>query len=167
MRHDAYTGSRGSRVDQETASEALDPNEWLRQQQERTAALKEQAEQASAELDGSSVTVSSRDQAVSLTVNPGGILLDLRFGASAGDLSLTQLSDRILRTYQNACTQAAALTVEIMSDLVGEDSAALDFLINALPPLDEDDDGDDRYDDSPAHASGAEERTDAGAVGDR
>ncbi|MFD0691576.1 YbaB/EbfC family nucleoid-associated protein [Actinomadura fibrosa] len=119
-----------------------DPDKWLRDQQARAAAMKERADRAQEELAGSVTTLTSRDQAVTLSVNPGGVLQDLRLSPQADRMSGAQLTASIMETYRKACARSAARTVEIMSEVVGDDSEAMDLLRASLPPLEED--GDDR-----------------------
>lgn len=145
-------------MDQEPASVRIDPSEWLRQQRQRTTTLRVSAERASAELRDCTVTATSKDHAVTVTVSPGGMLLDLRFAATAQVFSLQQLAECVLRTYRSACSEGAELTLDIMSEVVGEDSPALQFLADALPPV-EDDDGEVEY--TRGSRTGATSRDDA------
>ncbi|KAB2362696.1 MULTISPECIES: YbaB/EbfC family nucleoid-associated protein [Actinomadura] len=119
-----------------------DPEKWLRDQQQWAAAMKERADRAQRELAGNTTTLTSRDHAVTVTVNPSGVLLDLRLSSHADRMSGAQLTASIMETYRKACGRGAARTVEIMSQVVGDDSEAMDFLRAALPPADEDDDQD-------------------------
>jgi DNA-binding protein YbaB len=116
----------------------IDPQQWAHEQQERTAALLERAEQAKATLEQSQVTVSAPDQSVTVTVNPGGALLELRFSPRAQALTLSQLAARVMATYRRACAEASARTMEVMTDLVGPGSSALDLLRSTLPAFDDD-----------------------------
>ena len=61
-----------------TGGSVRDPHEWLREQEQRTAALLAGAQAAQAQLAENSVARSSPDRAVSLTVNPGGGLRSWR-----------------------------------------------------------------------------------------
>lgn len=116
-----------------------DPAKWLRDQEQRIAKLQEQANRTKQELADSVVTVISRDQAVTVRVNPAGVLLELRISPQAERLGAAQLTARIMETYQKARSQAAARTVEIMSGLVGYDSDAMNFLRSTLPDIDDED----------------------------
>jgi DNA-binding protein YbaB len=78
-------------------------------------------------------TVSSVDGAVTVTVNPEGVLSGLVLSPRAEGMSPAQIANQILQTYEMACSQASARTVEIMSGLVGENSEAMDFLRAQLP----------------------------------
>ncbi|MFL6141549.1 MAG: YbaB/EbfC family nucleoid-associated protein [Labedaea sp.] len=85
------------------------------------------------ELTSTTVAETSRSGAVGVTVNPGGILTDLRLGRPASDLSLIELAAAIMETYQRAIVKAAKRSTEIMTGLVGEDSDAMRFLRAAVP----------------------------------
>jgi hypothetical protein len=111
-----------------------DPEQWVRDQEQRSARLVAEAERVREELASTVVTETSRDGAVSLTVNPGGILTDLRLGRTASDLSLLKLASAIMDTYRRAIGTAADRTTEIMAGLIGEDSDTMHFLRTALPP---------------------------------
>ena len=131
-------------MNQPATRSIVDPAKWLQEQRERIAAMRERAGRASAELREASVSTTSQERAVTVTVNPGGVLLGLRLGPQAEDMGRNQLAAQIMTTYRAACAEAAELTRDIMSDLVGEDSPALEFLRDALPSdMDDDDDDDD------------------------
>ncbi|TDD83288.1 YbaB/EbfC family nucleoid-associated protein [Actinomadura rubrisoli] len=127
-------------MDQDLPPAIADPDQWLRDQQGRAAAMKERADRAQQELAGSVTTLSSRDQAVTVTVNPGGVLQDLRLSPQAERMSGARLTAAIMETYRKACARSAARTVEIMSAVVGDDSEAMDLLRASLPPSEEDGD---------------------------
>ena len=114
-----------------------DPDQWIREQERRSAELAEKAEQTKRELAESATTVSSPDGAVSVTVNPGGVLIDLSLSRKADDLSFTQLQTVIMQTYQRATARAAARTVEIMAPLLADAPDSLAFLKSTMPVLDQ------------------------------
>ncbi|WP_018684156.1 YbaB/EbfC family nucleoid-associated protein [Actinokineospora enzanensis] len=121
-----------------------DPQEWVREQEQRTATLLAKAENAQAMLAENSVTATSPDRAVTVTVNPGGGLTSLVLAPEAERLSHQRLSALIMTTYTQAARQAAARTMEIMSGLVGGDSEALDIVRQAMPELPDPDPAPDR-----------------------
>ncbi|OLR93847.1 YbaB/EbfC family nucleoid-associated protein [Actinokineospora bangkokensis] len=110
-----------------------DPHEWLRQQEQRTAALLATAQDAQAQLAQNSAVVTSPDRAVSITVNPGGGLTALTLSPDADRMGHRRLAALIMSTYQQAARQAATRTMEIMAGLVGPDSEALDLVRQAMP----------------------------------
>lgn len=120
-----------------TAPHIRDPHEWMREQEQRTAALLAKAEEAKAALAENVVTHVSSDGLVRLQVNPGGALTSLEISQSAERIPMARLAGIILQTYGQATTAAAARTVEIMSELTGPNSDSLEFLKSTLPqPVD-------------------------------
>lgn len=115
-----------------------DPDRWVREQETRTARLAAEAGRAQQELAETQVTASSRDQSVSVTVNPSGVLLGVLLAPRAMELTAAQLSARVMETYGAACAEASRRMLEIMSGLVGEDSSAMAFLKSTLPPVADD-----------------------------
>lgn len=116
-----------------TAPHIRDPHEWMREQEQRTAALLAKAEEAKAALAENVVTHVSSDGLVRLQVNPGGGLTSLEISQSAERIPMARLAGIILQTYGQATSAAAARTVEIMSELTGPNSDSLEFLKSTLP----------------------------------
>ncbi|MFC3448444.1 YbaB/EbfC family nucleoid-associated protein [Amycolatopsis speibonae] len=114
-----------------------DPQEWMREQEQRSAALLAKAEQAKTDLENNVVTLSSPDRMVTVTVNPGGGLTSLALSPQAQERPPAQLASLIMSTYRKATTKAADRTLEIMAGLTGEDSDAVDFIKSTLPPREE------------------------------
>lgn len=122
-----------------TAPQIRDPHEWMREQERRTAELVAKAEQAKAALAENTVTQVSPDGLVRLQVNPGGALTSLEISQQAEKVQMARLAGIILATYAQATSAAAARTVEIMSELTGPSSDAVEFLKSTLPqPTDDD-----------------------------
>lgn len=117
----------------------MDPQEWVRQQEQRTTALLTRAEQARSSLAQAQATASARDRSVTVTVNPGGALMSLQFSPRAERLTLPQLTARIMEAYRAACAEASANTLKVMEQLVGSESSALDLIRSTLPKFDTDD----------------------------
>ncbi|MFD0206039.1 MULTISPECIES: YbaB/EbfC family nucleoid-associated protein [Saccharothrix] len=78
---------------------------WLEDLQQRSAQLKE-------DIDNSVVTLSSRDEAVTVTVGPNGALQNLSLGHRAAAISHTQLTTLIMSTVRDAQRQVAARVSE-------------------------------------------------------
>jgi DNA-binding protein YbaB len=123
-----------------------DPHEWMREQEQRTALLLAKAEDVQARLAQNTVSHTSPDRVVTVTVNPGGGLTGLTLTPDADRMDHRQLANLILTTYTQAARQAATHTMEIMTDLVGPNSEALDIVREAMPELPETED-DQRLDD--------------------
>jgi DNA-binding protein YbaB len=122
----------------------FDPEQWVRDMDERMSALRGRAESAKQDLEDNNVTLTSNDRAVTVTVNGSGSLLSLQYGSRAEGMSTQMLATKTMQTYQKACAEAAQRTTAIMSGLLGADSDAMDILKAAMPPppeADEDDSG--------------------------
>ena len=108
--------------------------QYLEQQAQRYAKMREDAERVKQQLAESTATVTSPNGSVTVTVGSGGVMRSLRFGQRAEGLPLAQLSASIVAAYGKACRQAAEQGVEIVSELVGPDSPTLQLMRNAIPP---------------------------------
>ncbi|MBP2473124.1 DNA-binding protein YbaB [Crossiella equi] len=117
-----------------------DPERWMREQEERSARLQEQANEARTALTQIMARETSRDGAAVVTVNPGGQLVDLEFTRRADDLTPTALRTAVMDAYRRAQAAVAARTEEVMSGLLGAQSESMAFLRSTLPapPVDED-----------------------------
>ena len=111
----------------------MDPQEWLEAQQQRTTELLERAQSAKAKLAGTRVSASARDQSATVTVGPNGMLLGVQFTPRAEELSLSLLSARVMEAYRAACAESSARTLEVMAELVGPESKAVDHIRNTMP----------------------------------
>ncbi|MBB5803108.1 DNA-binding protein YbaB [Saccharothrix ecbatanensis] len=87
------------------SSPPIGSTEWLEDLQHRSAQLQEN-------IDNSVVTLSSRDEAVTVTVGPNGSLHDLSLGHRAAAISHTQLTTLIMSTVRDAQRQVAARVSE-------------------------------------------------------
>lgn len=133
----------------------LDPDEWLAQQDARIAKLRATSEEATAELARANVEAADRDGLVTVTVNPSGVLLSAQFTSRAHGAAPAQLTAALMTAYRDATRAASAKMLDIMSDVVGEDTDAMNFLKSTMPDIeDEEDDrgsrggfGYDRYGD--------------------
>src|SRR4051812_4644621 len=112
----------------------------MREQEQRTNALLARAEDARTRLAENTITHSSQDRTVTVTVNPGGGMTALELSPEAERMSHRQLASLILTTYNQAARQAASQTMDIMAGLVGEDSEALDIVRESMPELPETED---------------------------
>jgi DNA-binding protein YbaB len=108
--------------------------QYLEQQAQRYAKMREDAERVKQQLADSTATVTSPNGAVTVTVGSGGVMRSLRFGPRAEGLPLAQLSSSIMAAYGKACRHAAEQGVEIVSELVGPDSPTLQLMRAAIPP---------------------------------
>lgn len=113
----------------------MDPQHWLRDYQARGEAMVRRSQEFQEQLQDISETATSRDGAVTVTVNPGGALQDLAFSPRIRQLpeaELAQLTLRMAREAQDRVAHRIAALVEPVSG----DGTALAFLRSQLPPLD-------------------------------
>jgi DNA-binding protein YbaB len=101
--------------------------------QQEAAALAARAEAAKAQIKALTGTLTSKDGAVTVTVNVAGALQSLSFGARADELPRQQLSALVMSTARRAQAQAAGRITEIMAPLIGENSKAMDFIKEQIP----------------------------------
>jgi DNA-binding protein YbaB len=116
-----------------------DPDSYVREQSAQFAQLREQAEQARAQLTQNTVTISDGDSIVTITVGAGGVMQSIKFGPRADQLQPAQLAAAVMRTYGHACRQAAARSQQIIGELVGAESPTLQLMRDAVPPDSDDD----------------------------
>lgn len=142
----------------EQPRQPIDPETWLREQDERIERLREQADRAAQALNSSQVTLSSRDQAVTVTVTPGGVLQEVRFSPRAESLTMAQLSAKLMETYGRACAKAASNSMSMMAGLFGENSEAMNAMRESMPSFEADDEEDDDRSEGQGSGFGAPER---------
>lgn len=121
----------------------LDPDEWMREQDERIAKLREQGERMSTDLAGARIEASDRGELVNLAVNPSGALLSVSLSPRALNLTAPQLSELIMSVYRDAQRRGSQRMMDIMSEHLGADSQSMDFVRSVVPQPEpeEDDDG--------------------------
>ncbi|MEV0645921.1 YbaB/EbfC family nucleoid-associated protein [Phytomonospora sp. NPDC050363] len=122
----------------------LDPDEWLRQQDQRIAALRASSEEATAELARANVEASDRAGLVTVTVNPSGVLMSAWFSPRTQGAAPAQLTAALMEAYRTATREASAKMLDIMSNVVGEDTDAMNFLKSTMPDIEEDEPDDGR-----------------------
>nr|WP_198151935.1 YbaB/EbfC family nucleoid-associated protein [Kibdelosporangium sp. MJ126-NF4] len=89
-------------------------------------------------LENATVTMSSPDEAVVVTIGPNGALQGLSLGHRAGERTPTQLAGLIMQTVGRAQRQAAANVAEAFAPL-GEGTDAMRMFATYQPPEDSDD----------------------------
>ncbi len=110
------------------------PEEIMQSLESRVAVLQEQAARAEHLLADSATTAASEDEVVTVTVNAGGVLTDIRFSPGARGMSGAGLAELTLETYRRATEEAGRKTAEIMSGLLGGDSEAAGVLQSFTRP---------------------------------
>ncbi|MGH3567019.1 MAG: YbaB/EbfC family nucleoid-associated protein [Pseudonocardia sp.] len=111
----------------------MDGHEWLTAYQQRVQDIGARAQRAQTELRHVEVTTTSRDGAVTVTVNPAGALLRLVLDERADRLTRVQLAEAVLATARQAQTLAAREAIEAVAPLLGEPSEAVRVLRAYLP----------------------------------
>lgn len=117
-----------------------DPHQLLDDYEQRTAALLERAEEAKAQIAGLTGSATSSDGAVTVSVSAGGALLNLSFGAKADDMPKDRLAAVVMSTAKRAQAQAVGQIATIMAPVIGENSDAMRFVQEQIPPIDIPDD---------------------------
>jgi YbaB/EbfC DNA-binding family protein len=101
--------------------------------------LKARAEDVQNRIRTASATAQSPDGAATVTVGPGGALLNLAFGNRAYRRPPAALAALVLQLIGTAQKQVSAQVAGAFGDLVGENSAAMGVLQEFLPPVPESD----------------------------
>lgn len=117
-----------------------DPHQLLDDYEQRTAALLERAEEAKAQIASLTGTATSSDGAVTVSVSAGGALLSLSFGAKAEDMPKERLAALVMSTAKRAQALAVGQIATIMAPVIGENSDAMRFVQEQIPPIDVPDD---------------------------
>ncbi|GLZ80403.1 hypothetical protein Afil01_52100 [Actinorhabdospora filicis] len=114
---------------------ADDPGAWSREFDRMAREMRERADRAGRELAAASVTVSSRDKAVTVTVGATGLLAGVEFGVRARALTQMQLASALMETYGRAVAEATRASREVLSEISGP--AALELFDELMPREDE------------------------------
>lgn len=90
-----------------STGEPGDARAWLADYRSRMEDLRGRAERAQARLAGLTATASSRDSAVTVTVDGSGALVELRFGARAEEMPRARLAELVLSLSREAAAEVA------------------------------------------------------------
>ena len=101
---------------------------YMQSFERRMASLRDRAENAKAQLDEANVRHESEEGELAITVNLSGGLVDIEFSPQARHLSMQGLRSLILESYQSATAEASQKSLSVMSDFLGEDSAAMSVI---------------------------------------
>lgn len=107
-----------------STADLSDTRAWLADYRGRMEDLRGRAERAQAQLEGLSATASSRDGAVTVTVNGSGALLELRFGSRAEEMPRTRLAELVLSLSGEAAADAARQVREVVEPVTAAGRAA-------------------------------------------
>ncbi|MGH3630095.1 MAG: YbaB/EbfC family nucleoid-associated protein [Sciscionella sp.] len=111
----------------------MEPNQIAGDYRREAAELGARAEAAKSELQRITGTLTSKDGAVTVTVNTSGALQNLSFHPKAESISHTALAATVLDTARRAQLAAARQVTTAMAPLIGNDSDAMRFLQEQVP----------------------------------
>jgi len=103
----------------------MDGREWLSGYQERLQDIRARAARAQRELAAATGTATSRDGAVTVTVNPAGALQSLVLTERAEGMSRVQLATAVLTTARRAQHEAAQRAEAALVPVLGEHGEAM------------------------------------------
>lgn len=110
------------------------PDELAASAQQGTAGLVERVEAIKSKINQLFGTATSPNRVVTVTVNASGALQNISFGPEADRVPRAQLAASILSTVRLAQATAAAQMPAIMASLAGENSAAMRYVQEQIPP---------------------------------
>lgn len=111
----------------------MDGQEWLASYRGRIAGIGARVAQAQRALAGVEATATSRDGAITVTVNPAGALQRLVLSERTTAMTRVQLAELVVATARQAQGDAARLATEAVAPLIGERSEAMHVLRSYLP----------------------------------
>ncbi|MCW2721223.1 YbaB/EbfC family nucleoid-associated protein [Pseudonocardia sp.] len=110
----------------------MDGERWLASYRGRLSEIGARAARAQDALACVRATASSRDGAVTVTVDPAGALQGLVLSEHSAGLSRAQLATAVLATAREAHAAAARQAHAAVAPLIGEDSEAMRVLRSQL-----------------------------------
>jgi DNA-binding protein YbaB len=111
----------------------MDPQQWLQNYQKKIAGFRAASEQLKENLGGALVTMSSPDEAVTVTIGPNGSLKNLQLSHRATEHSPQQLGSLIMTTVRRAQRAMAEKVVEAVTEFGGGEGDASTLIRNYLP----------------------------------
>ena len=113
----------------------MDFDQWLAQYTDNTNGLKQAADELERSLASATVTVSSPDEAVTVTIGPNGGLRDLKFSYRASDHHPAELAALVMKTVARGQRAVAEQVVEAYGPVGG--GAGMALLTQYVPEADE------------------------------
>jgi DNA-binding protein YbaB len=110
----------------------MDGREWLTGYQDRLRDVRERAARAERALAAVAGTATSRDGAVTVTVDRSGVLQDLVLTEHADTLDRRRLAAAVLDTARRAREEAARQAEAALVPVFGEHSPAMELLRSHL-----------------------------------
>jgi DNA-binding protein YbaB len=114
----------------------MDTERWLAQYRTRIDGMKQAAVDLSENLAAATVTTSSADESVTVTIGPNGGLRDLRFSHRAAEHTHAELAALVLQTVAKGQRAVAEKVVEAFAP-VG-DTTTMDMLTSFVPEVETD-----------------------------
>jgi DNA-binding protein YbaB len=111
----------------------MDPQQWLQNYQKKIAGVRQASERLKENLGGAVVTMSSPDEAVTVTIGPNGSLKNLQLSHRATEHSPQQLGSLIMTTVRRAQRVMAERVIEAVTEFGGGESDATKLIRNYLP----------------------------------
>jgi DNA-binding protein YbaB len=111
----------------------MDPQQWLQNYQKKIDGIRRASEQLKENLGNSLVTMSSPDEAVTVTIGPNGSLKNLSLSPRATEHTPQQLGALIMTTVRRAQRQMAEKVVAAVSEFGGAEGDAAKLIRNYLP----------------------------------
>lgn len=100
---------------------------------EELARVKAMAETVQERLQKATATVAAPDGAATVTVGPGGALMNLKFGSRAFSRSPEQLASLVMQLIGKAQLKASGEMMTAFGAMVGEGSQAMELLNQFIP----------------------------------
>lgn len=107
-------------------------DQWLAQYKTKIDGIKQAAAGLEENIAEATVTTSSPDGSVTVTIGPNGSLLDLRFSHRAGEHSHTELAALVMKTVAKGQRAVATKVVEAFAPL-GSGTSAMELLTRFVP----------------------------------
>lgn len=136
--------ARGERSEEWVVPEDLEASEQIvREWRERATERAEKFGQMQEQVEQLSITESSSDGSVQLTIGSNGLLKGLDISESAGNRPMSRLSTEIMRTLQVAQSRLPDLLQQTVDDTVGAEDTAGQHIVGelrkAFPEVEEED----------------------------
>lgn len=112
-----------------------DTDKWLAQYEGKVNGLKQAAADLERDLAASTVTVTSSDESVTVTIGSNGSLRNVVFGQRVTEHSPAALSALLMKTVARGQRAVAEKVVEAFAP-VGEGTSAMALLASFVPPQD-------------------------------
>ncbi len=110
-----------------------DIDQWLAKFEHKVNGLEQAAEQLRNDLSATTVTVSSADESVTVTIGPSGALQNVSFSPRAAEHSPAALAALLMKTVARGQRAVATKVVEAFTP-VSDDNSTVELLTSFVPP---------------------------------